>query len=190
MLSRLLRTFLPRSKHLLILWLQPPSAVKMYGRSLILSLAMIFWLLHQKNLPAMQEPQVQSLVWEDPLEKEMATHSSILAWKIPQRGLVDHSPWGCRVGHDWVTEHIYIYTHVASNTQTTKAKINKWDYIKLKIFHIGEKITITKLKRQPTGWEKIAANHISDNELISEINFKNSIKNKEKLNVFKNGQRS
>ena len=30
-----------------------------------------------------QEPQVQSLDWEDPLEKEMATHSSILAWKIP-----------------------------------------------------------------------------------------------------------
>ena len=36
-----------------------------------------------KNLPAMQETQVQSLGWEDPLEKEMATHSSILAWKIP-----------------------------------------------------------------------------------------------------------
>ena len=35
-----------------------------------------------KNQPAMQETQVQSLVWEDPLEKEMATHSSILAWKI------------------------------------------------------------------------------------------------------------
>ena len=36
-----------------------------------------------KNLPAMQETQVQSLGWEDPLEKEMATHSSILAWEIP-----------------------------------------------------------------------------------------------------------
>ena len=36
-----------------------------------------------KNLPAMQETQVQSLGWEDPLEKEMATHSSILAWRIP-----------------------------------------------------------------------------------------------------------
>ena len=35
-----------------------------------------------KNLPAMQETRVQSLGWEDPLEKEMATHSSILAWKI------------------------------------------------------------------------------------------------------------
>ena len=37
-----------------------------------------------KNLPAMQETQVSSLGWGDPLEKEMATYSSILAWKIPQ----------------------------------------------------------------------------------------------------------
>ena len=36
-----------------------------------------------KNLPAMQETQVQPLSQEDPLEREMATHSSILAWKIP-----------------------------------------------------------------------------------------------------------
>ena len=36
-----------------------------------------------KNLPAMQETQVRSLGWEDPLEKGMATHSSILAWRIP-----------------------------------------------------------------------------------------------------------
>ena len=47
----------------------------------------IFWasLVSQvvKNLPAMQETQVQSLGWEDSLEKEMATHTSILAWKIP-----------------------------------------------------------------------------------------------------------
>ena len=35
-----------------------------------------------KNLPAMQETQVQSLGWEDPLENGMATHSSILAWRI------------------------------------------------------------------------------------------------------------
>ena len=39
-----------------------------------------------KNLPMqeMQEMWIQSLGWEDPLEKEMATHSSMLAWKIPQ----------------------------------------------------------------------------------------------------------
>ena len=36
-----------------------------------------------KNPPAMQETKVQSLGWEDPLEKEMATHSRILAWEIP-----------------------------------------------------------------------------------------------------------
>ena len=36
-----------------------------------------------KNLPAVQETQIQALGWEDPLEEEMATHSSILAWEIP-----------------------------------------------------------------------------------------------------------
>ena len=49
-----------------------------------------------KRLPAMQETQVQSLGWEDPLEKEMTIHSSILAWKIPwmeELGRL-YSPWG------------------------------------------------------------------------------------------------
>ena len=48
-----------------------------------------------KSLPGMQETRVQSLSREDPLEKEMATHSSTLAWRIPLgRSLVGHSPWG------------------------------------------------------------------------------------------------
>ena len=55
-----------------------------------------------KHLPAMWETQVQSLGWEDPLEKEMATHSSTLAWKIPwteQLGRLQ--PKGLqRVGHN------------------------------------------------------------------------------------------
>ena len=43
----------------------------------------------------MQEMQVQSLGWEDPLEKKMATHSSILAWEMPwQWSLAGYSPWG------------------------------------------------------------------------------------------------
>ena len=42
-----------------------------------------------KNPPAIRETWVQSLVWEDPLEKRKATHSSILAWRIPWT-----SPWG------------------------------------------------------------------------------------------------
>ena len=55
-----------------------------------------------KNLPAMQERQVQCLGLEDPLEERMATHSSILAWEIPQT----EEPGGLqsmgfqRVGHD------------------------------------------------------------------------------------------
>ena len=48
-----------------------------------------------KNLPAVQEMRVLSLVQEDPLEKEMANHSSILAWKIHgQRSLGSYSTWG------------------------------------------------------------------------------------------------
>ena len=42
-----------------------------------------------KNLPAVRETWVQSLVWEDPLEQGMTTHSSILAWRIP----IDRGAW-------------------------------------------------------------------------------------------------
>ena len=54
------------------------------------------------SLPAMQETRVQSLGWEDPLEKEMATHSSILVWKIPwteEPDGLDPMGWQ-RVRHD------------------------------------------------------------------------------------------
>ena len=55
-----------------------------------------------KHLPAMQETWVQSLDWEDPLEKGMATHSSILAWRIPwieePGGLQSTGSQG--IGHD------------------------------------------------------------------------------------------
>ena len=48
-----------------------------------------------KNLPAIQETQVRFLDWEDPLEKEMATHSSILACRIPwAEEPAGYSPWG------------------------------------------------------------------------------------------------
>ena len=58
-----------------------------------------------KFLPAMWETWVRSLSWEDPLEKEMATHCSILAWKIPwteEPGRLQ-SKGSQRVGHDLVT---------------------------------------------------------------------------------------
>ena len=60
-----------------------------------------------KNVPAVQETWVWALGQEDPLEKGMATHSSILAWRNPhrQRSLAGYSPWGHRVRHNWVTTH-------------------------------------------------------------------------------------
>ena len=76
-----------------------------------------------KYLPAMQETWVWSLIWEDPLEKEMATHSSILAWRIPWTeepgGL--QSTGSRRVGHDWATSlslftfplcNIFLYAYI------------------------------------------------------------------------------
>ena len=58
-----------------------------------------------KHLPATWETRVQSLGWEDPLEKEMATHSSTLAWKIPwtEEPGRSQSMGSQRVGHDWAT---------------------------------------------------------------------------------------
>jgi len=59
----------------------------------------------EKNLPAMQETRVQSLGREDPLEKGIATHSSIIAWRIPwteEPGRLQ-SMRSQRVGHDRVT---------------------------------------------------------------------------------------
>ena len=57
---------------------------------------------YSKNPPAMQETWVQSQSWEDPLEEGMATHSSILAWRIPiVRGAWQLQCMGSqRVGHD------------------------------------------------------------------------------------------
>ena len=64
-----------------------------------------------KNLRAMPETRVQSLGWEDPLEKRMATHFSILAWRIPWTeepgGL--QSRGSQRVGHDIV--FVCMHTH-------------------------------------------------------------------------------
>ena len=63
-----------------------------------------------KGMPAMQETQVRSLSWEDPLEKEMATQSSILAWRIPWT----EEPGGLqsmglqRVGYD-TTERLHSF---------------------------------------------------------------------------------
>ena len=59
-----------------------------------------------KCLPAMRETRVQSLCQEYPLEKEMATHSSTLAWKIPWT--VGYSPWGRKESD--TTERIHFHS--------------------------------------------------------------------------------
>ena len=53
-----------------------------------------------ENLPAMQETWIRSLGWEDPLEKSMASHSSILAWRIPCKEDPDRSMRSRKVGYD------------------------------------------------------------------------------------------
>ena len=63
-----------------------------------------------KRLPGMQETRVRSLSQEDPLEKEMAAHSSTLAWRIPWgRSLVGYSPWGRKESD--MTERLHSLTH-------------------------------------------------------------------------------
>ena len=63
-----------------------------------------------KNWPAIQETWVRSLAWEDPLEKQMATHSSIVAWENPwteEPGRLQ-SMRSQRVRHDWATKHAHM----------------------------------------------------------------------------------
>ena len=77
-----------------------------------------------KNPCAMQETWVRSLGWEDPLEKGTATHSSILAWRIPGT----EEPGGLpsmgspRVGHDWATSlSLFTFMHWRRKWQPTPA---------------------------------------------------------------------
>ena len=76
-----------------------------------------------KRLPTMRETQVRSLVWEDPLEKEMATHSSTVALKIPwteERGRL-HSMGSQRVPQDWATSlsfFLSLVNHILSELST------------------------------------------------------------------------
>ena len=99
-----------------------------------------FWPLQQmmtslmaqrlKHLPPMRETRVRSLGREDPLEKEMATHSSILAWRIPwteeHGGL--QSTGSQRVGHDWVTLITYRWCEQPTHWEKTWC----WEGLKAK----------------------------------------------------------
>ena len=90
-----------------------------------------------KNLPTMQETWIWSLGWEDPLEKDMATYSSILAWRIPwtedSGGL--QSMGSQSVRHDWVTNSRPTCTHSSQQCQYDQGQRSdhrsRWDSVKL-----------------------------------------------------------
>ena len=81
-------------KEVSLQWLQTLNVPLMSSSSNHLMSSLAFWTSPVtqlvKNLPAVWETWVRSLGWEDPLEKGKATHSSILARRIP------YSPWGCK----------------------------------------------------------------------------------------------
>ena len=69
-----------------------------------------------KNLPAMRETWVPSLLWEDPLEEGMATHSSVLAWRIP----MDRGAWQATV-HGLAKSGRRLSTNLLKKKQTSPA---------------------------------------------------------------------
>ena len=74
-----------------------------------------------KRLPAMQETQVRFLDREDPLEKEIATHSSTLAWKTHgQRSLVAYSTWGCKESDMTDRFHSHFHSCIAGGFFTAE----------------------------------------------------------------------
>ena len=72
-----------------------------------------------KNLPTMQETWARSLGWEDPLEEHMATHSSILPWRI---SLVGCSPWG----HKQLGMTERLSTHTLCQGESGVSFLGKW----------------------------------------------------------------
>ena len=92
-----------------------------------------------KNLSAMWETQVWSLGQEEPQEKEMATHSSILAWKIPQTEEPDglQSMGSQRVRHDWGTEHAHM--HPPHRNKEVEDRKIKWPTPNPSVFNLKRK---------------------------------------------------
>ena len=83
-----------------------------------------------KSLPAVQETQVWSLGQEDPLEKEMATHSSILAWKIPWM----EDPWGRKEldTTEWLRFHYkQLYANKMDNLEETDKLLERYSLPRL-----------------------------------------------------------
>ena len=102
-----------------------------------------------KRLSAMQETRVQSLGWKDPLENEMAAHSSILAWKIPWTTEPGRLPsmGSQRVGHDWVTEH-----NISSAQCCRIISLFKSTYYSISLVQEKSLLSLHWLWKQSTFW--------------------------------------
>ena len=109
-----------------------------------------------KNLPAMQETWVPSLGWEDPLEKEMGTHSSILAWEIPQTEEPGGFMGSQRVGYDWMTNYNYEMETVWSSRMVRLCFLNDKDVFSAKenwkevLLEINQRVTPSLTYKMPT----------------------------------------
>ena len=97
-----------------------------------------------KNPPEMWETWVWSLDWDDPLEEGMATHSSILAWRIPwaeeSGGL--QSMESHRVGHDWVTKH---------STAQHSIFLENWHFLHINMY-FGSVQSLSRVRLFATPW--------------------------------------
>ena len=102
-----------------------------------------------KHLSAMQETWVQSLGWEDPLEKEMAAHSSILAWKIP---------WTMEPGRLHGVSKSQKRLRFPFPFQSTSCKILGWMKHKLEPRLLGEISITSDMQITPPLWQKAKKN--------------------------------
>ena len=104
-----------------------------------------------KRLSAMQEAQVRSLGWEDPLEKEITAHSSILAWKIhgPQ-SLVGYRPWGRKESDTTEPLHFHFSAEKNSWKQPPASHPTHTFICHGKVQDIGELICPLQVARMPS----------------------------------------
>ena len=102
-----------------------------------------------KNLPTMQETRVWSLGWEDPLEKEMATHSRVLGWRIPEDS---RGAWWLqsmelqRVGHDCAT-NTHTLKDICNQNLRVKKKSPKIFIVDILVLLYHTVISINKAKQ-------------------------------------------
>ena len=129
-----------------------------------------------KNLPAMWETWVQSLGWEDPLEEGMATHSSILVWRIPwtEEPGGPQSMGSQRVRHDWVIKHS---THAACGISVpwpaTKPQPRQWKCWILTTRRPGD--LHSRIRRQNFSWWPWVSERMDNNSSCRAISVQLSL---------------